>query len=79
MACKLVSKQKWIGEGRAFGSSNSPIALLIIAITTDGSIPSSYRDIEKLEECTFAPGSILMDTKNVKTYVFDGTSFKEWG
>ena len=79
MACKLVSKQKWDGEGRAFGSDANPIVQLIVAITTDGTIPSSYADIQKLDKCTFAPGSILMDTANGRTYIYDGTQFKGWG
>lgn len=76
---KIVTCDKYQGDGRAFGTSQFPIKQLITCISTDGSLPNTYEDIEGCVECEFAPGSIVMDTANKKTYIYDGTTFKEWG
>lgn len=76
---KIVTYDKYQGDGRAFGDQSMPIKRLITCISTDGSLPTSYEDIQGCEECAFAPGSIVMDTANKKTYIYDGSTFKEWG
>lgn len=79
MSFKLITKSKYEGEGRAFGSPSNPIKQLVVCLSTSGGTPTGYTDVEGLDECTFAPGSICLDTQNKKTYIFDGTTFKEWG
>ena len=76
---KLISKSKYDGEGRPFGSSTNPIKSLVICLSTDGTLPTTYTDIEGLDECAFAPGSICLDLDSKKTYIYDGTTFQEWG
>lgn len=75
---KIISSERWDGDGRAFGTKTKPITLLIVCLTTDGTLPYTYSDIQGLDECIFAPGSICMDTMNKKTYIYDGTIFKQW-
>ena len=76
---KLISSQKWQGEGRAFGTDSNPIVKLIVCLSTDGTLPSVYSDVEKLDKCAFAPGSLCLNVSNKKTYIYNGTNFVEWG
>lgn len=78
MSIKLVTEDRYQGDGRAFGTSSNPIKKLITCLSTDGSLPESYEDIQGLNECAFAPGSICIDTNGNKKYFFDGTEWKEW-
>lgn len=75
----LITKNKYQGEGRIFGTEEDPIKYLLVLLTNDGTIPTSYEDVEDLEKCAFAPGSILLDTSGKKTYIYNGTSFVAWG
>ena len=76
---KIISSERWDGDGRAFGTKAKPIVLLIVCLTTDGTLPVIYSDIQGLSECAFAPGSICLDTQGKKTYIYNGTNFIEWG
>ena len=76
---KLISKEKYEGDGRAFSDSSSLIYKLVVALSTDGSKPSTYSDVDGLDECLFAPGSLLLDSANSKSYIYDGTTWKDWG
>lgn len=42
---KLISKEKYEGDGRAFGTSDSLIYKLIVCLSTDGSKPNTYNDV----------------------------------
>lgn len=79
MAIKLISKEKYQGDGRSFGDSRSIIYKLVILLSTDGSKPNAYSDVDNLDECLFAPGSLLLDSANSKSYIYDGTAWKDWG
>ena len=79
MSCFLLAKDKWQGEGRPFGTSSSPIIYSLVILTDNGTLPTTYADVQNLEECLFAPGSIVIDSKNNKSYIYDGTTFKAWG
>lgn len=79
MSIKIISNEKYDGEGRPFGSANNPIKRLVLLLSTDGSTPSNYTDVEGLSECAFAPGSVLMDTSNSIKYIYNGTTWVEWG
>lgn len=74
----LITKDKYQGEGRPFGTTGDPIKYLLVLLTDDGTIPDTYEDVENLEECVFAPGSILLDTDGKKTYIYNGEEFVEW-
>lgn len=76
---KLISKEKYEGDGRAFGTSNSLIYKLIVCLSIDGSKPNTYNDVQGLDECNFAPGSLLLDSANNKSFIYDGSAWKEWG
>lgn len=76
---KLIFKEKYQGDGRAFGDSNSIIYKLVVLLSTNGSKPSVYSDVDGLDECLFAPGSLLLDSANNKSFIYDGTAWKEWG
>ena len=76
---KLIFKEKYQGDGRAFGDSSSIIYKLVVLLTADGSKPSTYEDVQGLDECKFAPGSLLFDSANNKSFIYDGTAWKEWG
>lgn len=75
----LLAKEKFTGDGRAFGSEGSPIAYSVVLLSSDGTLPVDYTDVENLIECEFAPGSILIDAANNQNYIYDGTEFKPWG
>lgn len=76
---KLITSQRWQGDGRAFGTKSNPIVKLVTCLTTTSTLPNSYSDVQGLEQCVFAPGSICMNTSNKKTYIYDGENFVEWG
>lgn len=75
---KLITKNKYQGEGRPFGTHEEPIKYLLVLLSDDGTIPTGYQDVEELDECVFAPGSILFDTNGKKVYIYNGNEFTEW-
>lgn len=78
MAIKLIKKQKYDGQGRPFGQINNPIQKLVVLLSTTGDLPDSSTDVDGLEEVSFAPGSLLLDSANSKKYIFDGEEWIEW-
>ena len=58
-----IAKEKYVSEGRPFGTSDKPFKYSLVLLTNNSTITSNFSDVEGLEECDFAPGSILLDTK----------------
>lgn len=75
----LIVKDKFAGEPRAFGDANSLMKKLVILLAKEGNLPEDYTEVENLEECDFAPGSICLDTDGNTAYIYDGEEWKEWG
>ena len=75
MSIKIVSNEKYDGEGRAFGSANNPIKRSLVLISTETTLPTSYSDVDGLGQCAFAPGSILISTSQNKDYIYNGTAW----
>lgn len=78
MAIKLVTKQKWDGEGRAFGSTDEPYRYIVTLLSDNGEVPEGYEDVDGLDKCAFAPGSILIDTANKVAKFYTGSEWSEW-
>ena len=78
MAIKLITKEKYEGQGRLFGQIGKPIQKLVVLLSTDGSLPESSTDVEELQEIAFAPGSLCLDSANSKKYIYDGEEWVEW-
>lgn len=74
----IITKEKYQGEGRIFGDGNNLLKQLVVLLSNDGNLPNDYTDVEGLEECAFAPGSLLFDTDGGKKYMYDGSSWIEW-
>ena len=74
----LLAKQKWIAEGRPFGDEDNPIRYSVVLLSANGSLPTNYSQVVGLEQCAFAPGSILLDSANSAKYIFNGSQWVEW-
>lgn len=74
----LLAKQKWASEGRPFGDTRVPLYYSVVLLSAGGQLPTNYSQVAGLEQCMFAPGSILLDSANSKKYIFNGSTWVEW-
>lgn len=75
----LLCKEKYQGEGRSFGNSTDPIDYSVVLLSTDGTLPNDYTEVQKQTiPYDFAPGSLLIDTMNRLKYIYDGQQWQYW-
>ena len=69
----ILSKERWVGDGRTFGTVAEPIKYLYVFLADDiltDTIPVSDDEI--------APGSLFLDISDSTKYFWNGTQPIAW-
>ena len=69
---QLITKERWLGDGRTFGTISHPVKQLYVFITND------ITDTPPVPVSAIAPGSICIDVSSSTKYFWYNGTWVEW-